>query len=134
MGSLLIGTKPFIRQARRIRKLMGGGLRQAGFMAATGVYALEHHVQRLEEDHRHAREIAGVIEKQSYCGKLYPVETNIILFETALPNQASTLIRKLEEKGIKAIALSPQLVRMVLYLNITPEMVATTIKAVQSIN
>ena len=80
MGSLLIGTKPFIRQARRIRKLMGGGLRQAGFMAATGVYALEHHVQRLEEDHRHAREIAGVIEKQSYCGKLYPVETNIILF------------------------------------------------------
>jgi threonine aldolase len=126
MGSLLIGNKDFIQKARRIRKVLGGGMRQAGFMAATGIHALKFHIDRLKEDHQHAQQLAAVIAEKPYCKKLFPVETNIIIFEVAAPYTANSLVELLASKGIHAIAMSPVLVRLVLYLNIGTEQVTHT--------
>jgi len=81
IGSILIGPAAFIRQARRVRKVFGGGMRQAGFMAAAGIYALEHHVQRLADDHAHADRLRQALEKKSFVKSMLSVETNIVIFE-----------------------------------------------------
>src|SRR5690606_22662136 len=78
VGSVLIGSQPFIDEARRVRKRLGGGMRQAGILAAAGLYALDHHVQRLEEDHRRAKELGQALEKSPFVEQLLPVETNIV--------------------------------------------------------
>src|SRR5579871_2251562 len=82
IGSILIGSAGFIRQARRVRKVLGGGMRQAGFMAAAGIYALENHQERLAQDHAHAKQIAAVLQKKDFVVNIKPVETNIVIFET----------------------------------------------------
>lgn len=123
MGSILIGNKHFIRQARRVRKLFGGGLRQAGFMAATGIYALQHHIRRLANDHEHAKIIAAELEKKSFVTSLLPVETNIILFSVDPAIGAKQVAAKLAEKDILTIAISANQVRMVTHLDISAEMV-----------
>ena len=133
MGSLLIGDKNFIQQARRIRKVLGGGMRQAGFMAATGIHALKFHIERLAVDHQHARQIATEISGMPFCRTLFPVETNIIIFEVAAPYTANTLVELLADKGILAIAMSPVLVRLVLYLNIGTEQVEHTCAVLRSL-
>lgn len=127
IGSILIGPAPFIRQARRVRKVFGGGMRQAGFMAAAGIYALEHHVDRLAEDHRHAREIAAALAKKEFIRTIMPVETNIIIFEVGSSFCTKTLTHQLKEQGILAIAISANQIRFVVHLDITPEMVQRTI-------
>ena len=127
IGSILIGPAPFIRQARRVRKVFGGGMRQAGFMAAAGIYALQHHVDRLAEDHRHARAIAAALEKKEFVRSILPVETNIIIFEVEPAYCAKTLARQLKEKDILAIPISANQIRFVIHLDITPDMVQKTI-------
>src|SRR5215211_5906694 len=81
VGSLLLGDAPFIKKARRVRKAFGGGMRQAGFLAAAGIYALRNNVQRLEEDHRHAAVLAEAISVKEFTAFVLPVETNIVIFE-----------------------------------------------------
>lgn len=122
MGSLLIGDKEMIKKARRIRKVFGGGMRQAGYMAATGIYALEHHIGRLEEDHRRAAHIASLISNTSFCESLLPVETNIILFNTKKGMPAKQVAGIFEEHGVRVIAMSPTQVRLVFHLDITDQM------------
>ncbi|MGB7841459.1 MAG: GntG family PLP-dependent aldolase, partial [Salinimicrobium sp.] len=80
MGSVLIGNKKLMEKAMRVRKVLGGGMRQVGFMAAAGIYALDTHVQRLAEDHNRASEIGEVLKAQSYVKEVEPVETNIVIF------------------------------------------------------
>ena len=82
VGSVLLGKKDFIKKARRIRKVFGGGMRQAGFLAAAGIYALKNNIERLKQDHDHAKQIGDAIAKTSMVKSVFPVETNIIIFET----------------------------------------------------
>ena len=81
VGSLLLGNADYIKKARRMRKVFGGAMRQAGYLAAAGLYALENHVVRLETDHFHARQIAEVLYTKKFIGQILPVETNILIFE-----------------------------------------------------
>jgi threonine aldolase len=133
IGSILIGEADFIRRARRVRKVFGGGMRQAGFMAAAGVYALEHHVQRLAEDHAHATRICQALEQKGFVKAIMPVETNIIIFEVEEPYSARALASRLKDAGVLAIAISANQLRFVTHLDISPEMVEQVIKIIESL-
>lgn len=133
VGSLLLGEKEFIKKARRIRKVFGGGMRQAGYLAAAGIYALQHHVSRLKEDHAYARQIAAAIADRDFTEKVLPVETNIIIFEVKKPMTAPELVARLKEKNILGYAIAPDKVRLVVHLDITGEMVHKTIETINSL-
>lgn len=127
VGSVLIGTKADITRARRVRKVFGGGMRQAGFLAAAGLYALDHHVDRLAEDHRHASRLAQVLAGKDFTGEILPVETNIVIFGVHGRYTAASLAEKFKENGVIVVAISPTQIRMVTHLDFTPEMVEETI-------
>jgi threonine aldolase len=132
-GSVLIGNSPLIKKARRIRKVFGGGMRQAGYLAAAGVYALTHNIERLKDDHRRARMIADVLAKKSFISNLLPVETNIIIFEVIDSLSPSAFAEKMLENGIKVTVISKTQVRIVLHLDVTEEMVLKTINAIEQL-
>ena len=115
VGSVLLGSREDIKKARRIRKAMGGGMRQAGYMAAAGLYALEHHVERLKEDHQRARQIGEAMQDLPWVKQIASVDTNIVLVDLAdtTPQQ---MLEKLNEKGVKAVAFGPASIRMVTHL------------------
>ena len=123
VGSLLIGDAEFIRQARRFRKVMGGGMRQAGFLAAAGIYALDHHVDRLKEDHRHARQIGKTLEELSMVENIRPIRTNLIFFDVKAPYTAASFLEVLAKQDIQSVPMGPQTVRFVTHLDVTTEMV-----------
>jgi threonine aldolase len=131
VGSLLLGKKDFIYRGRRLRKVFGGGMRQAGFIAAAGIYALEHNIERLAIDHMHAKEIAEALLKKDFVGKMLPVETNILIFEVIGKYNARSLAEQLKAHDILVIPISATQVRMVLHLDITEEMVAKTIGVIE---
>jgi threonine aldolase len=133
VGSLLIGTKAFIRQARRVRKAMGGGMRQAGFLAAAGIYALDNHVERLKEDNDRAKNLGEVLEKLAYVDNVRPVQSNIVIFDLKAPWSADSYLARLAEEGIKASAFGPQTVRFVTHLDVTAEMIDQVVKVIASI-
>lgn len=130
VGSVLISNRETIRKARRIRKLFGGGMRQAGYLAAAGIYALEHQVARLAEDHAHAQEILQALVQKDFTGEVLPVETNIIIFEVKGRFTAPALAARLKEQGIFVMAISPTQVRMVLHLDISQADVQYTIDVI----
>jgi threonine aldolase len=105
VGSVLLGKKDLIKKARRIRKVFGGGMRQGGFIAAAGIYALKNNIERLKHDHDHAKQIGNAIAKNSMAKSVFPVETNIIIFETVAA--AATIVEKLKKKNILCYALLP---------------------------
>ncbi len=133
VGSILLGKKDHIKKARRIRKVLGGGMRQAGFLAAAGIYALENHIERLAEDHAHAKMIEGALRSTDFVGDILPVETNIVIFEVRGRYSAPELSNNFKEKGILAIAISPTQIRIVVHLDITPDMVQQTIKVINQL-
>lgn len=121
VGSCLAGSADFIRKAKRARKLFGGGMRQSGILAAAALYALEHHRDRLVEDHRHARQLAAAVEKCDGL-KLVPesIDTNIVIFSIdPRLGTAAEFIDKLQACDIHAMATSSQNVRMVTHLDIS---------------
>ena len=128
VGSLLLGKKDFIKKARRIRKVLGGGMRQGGFIAAAGIYALQNNIERLAEDHLHTKQIADAIAAKEFVKLVLPVETNIIIFELQETITAPALVAKLKEHSILGYAISPNRVRLVVHLDINKEMVAKTIE------
>ena len=132
-GSVLIGPKDLIKKARRIRKIFGGGMRQAGFMAAAGIYALENNVARLADDHLHAQQIAKVLQEKDFVGEILPVETNIIIFEVKGRFTSGDMAAKMKEMGIFVIAISPKQIRIVVHLDISPENVQRTIDVIKSL-
>lgn len=131
VGSLLLGDKPFIKKARRIRKVFGGGMRQAGYVAAAGLYALIHNVNRLADDHHHAGMIEKSLKEQGI--DVMPVETNIIIFTPPSPFTPSSFVSKLSEHNISAYAISRTQVRLVIHLDITREMIDKTISVIKSL-
>ncbi|QHS60092.1 threonine aldolase family protein [Chitinophaga agri] len=126
MGSVLLGSAAFIRSARRVRKKLGGGLRQAGYMAATGLYAMEHHIARLAEDHLNAKQIAKYLLQKTFVGHMLPVETNILIFDVKDGWTAKRFADHLKQEGILVSPISETQLRIVLHLDITPAMVEKT--------
>jgi threonine aldolase len=133
IGSVLLGNKDFIKQARRVRKALGGGMRQAGFMAAAGIYALEHHIERLEIDHIHAKMVAEALLKKDFVGKMFPVETNIIIFEVKDHYTARSLTEEFAKYDIKVHPISATQIRMVFHLDVSEQMIKETIEAINTI-
>ncbi|MDB5154069.1 MAG: aminotransferase class I/II-fold pyridoxal phosphate-dependent enzyme [Mucilaginibacter sp.] len=127
VGSVLLADKETIKYARRIRKVLGGGMRQAGFLAAAGIYALDHHVERLKIDHAHAQILADELRKCSWVTNVLPADTNIVLFDTVAP--AEQILKKLFEKGIKANSTDAHRIRFVTHLDVHPEQVERVVKA-----
>ena len=133
VGSVLIGTKEFIAKARRIRKVFGGGMRQAGYLAAAGIFALNNNIKRLEEDHRYAKLIAEALCEKDFVGEILPVETNIIIFEVKGRLTPQQFASKMKEQNILLIAISSTQVRIVTHLDITPAMVEKTIDVINKL-
>jgi len=126
VGSVFLADKETIKYARRIRKVLGGGIRQGGFLAAAGIYALDHHVERLKIDHAHAQILAEQLSKCSWVTNVLPVETNLILFDTVEP--AAAVSEKLAQHGIKALPTAANRIRFVLHLDVHPEQVEYVVK------
>jgi threonine aldolase len=131
VGSVLLGKKEFIKKARRIRKVFGGGMRQGGFLAAAGIYALKNNIERLKQDHDHAKRIGNAVAGNTMTRSVFPVETNIIIFDTVTP--AAAIVEKLKNKNILCYATAPDRVRFVVHLDITEEMVDKTIEVIKGI-
>ena len=132
VGSLLLGSKEHIEKALRIRKLFGGGMRQAGFLAAAGLYALENHVDRLKEDHLKAKEIEAVLQTLSYVKKVEPVETNILIFYVQDDRNPDDFISKMASKGILLTPMGDGKIRIVTHLDFTEEMKEQLLKELKS--
>ncbi len=132
-GSVLLGPKDFIRQARRIRKIFGGGMRQAGFIAAAGIYALDNHVERLKEDHRRAKVIAETLKGLPFVESVLPVDTNIIIFNLNEKISPEKFIQQLAENDIRAVGFGKQAIRFVTHLDFTDEMLEKTVKGLRAV-
>ncbi len=134
VGSMLCGTDKFIAEARRVRKMLGGGMRQAGILAAAGIYALEHNIKRLEIDHRNARLIAEALSEVSWAEvDLATVETNIIYFSTGA-KKAESVVAALGKKGILSSALGENTVRFVTHLGISEDDAVDICKIIRTVS
>lgn len=123
VGSMLIGSSAHILKARRIRKVLGGGMRQVGYLAAAGLYALEHHVDRLKDDHRRAKAIEKILQKIPFVEEVVPVETNIVIFHLKKAVPVRPFLQNLKEKDILAVEFGTHSVRMVTHLGINDSMI-----------
>lgn len=123
VGSLLLGKKDFIYQAKRVRKSFGGGMRQAGYLAAAGIYALDHHIERLEEDHRHARLLAAALSDSRDIVNVWEPETNILVAELENSAAVDEYLNKLEQREVLAVRFGSNMVRFVTHLDLSTEQV-----------
>ena len=133
VGSVLMGSKPFIQKARRIRKQFGGGMRQVGYLAAAGRFALENNIDRLKEDHFKARKISETLLKCSWVKECNPVQTNIVIFHTENANIATEVMKKLNAQNILVSSFGPQTIRMVTHLDFTNEQLEMLLNVLPSI-
>ena len=133
VGSVLIGTKEHIEKALRVRKLFGGGMRQAGFLAAAAIYALDNNVNRLAEDHKKAQQIGATLESCSYIKKVETIETNIVIFYVNDTIDSMDFINKMEEKGILLISMGEGKIRIVTHLDFTDEMLVVLLKELKTL-
>jgi threonine aldolase len=133
VGSLLIGSTGFIKQAKRVRKAFGGTMRQAGYIAAAGLYALENNIQRLKSDHKNAKAIEKVLSQSKKVKSIMQVESNIIIFETDKMFPAGDIAAKLSEKGILVNVVDKHTIRMVTHLNVSDEMASYVCEALTTI-
>ncbi|MFA9191084.1 GntG family PLP-dependent aldolase [Flavobacterium sp. FZUC8N2.13] len=117
VGSVLLGDKKTIQRALRIRKVLGGAMRQSGYLAAGAIYALENNIKLLTEDHRRAKELANVLKKKSWVATIEPVETNILIFSLVPEYKDEVLIEKLKQKNISISAIGNRKLRMVTHLD-----------------
>jgi threonine aldolase len=133
VGSVLAGSVELIREARRVRKVFGGGWRQAGYLAAAGIYALDHHIDRLRDDHRRARVIAEALRAQPWVRDILPVDTNIVIFRLNGTATAAEFVQILRRHDILAIAFGKQEIRLVTHLNFDDEMLAVLVARLSEI-
>lgn len=135
VGSLLVGSAVQMNQALRIRKVLGGGMRQAGYLTAAGIYALDHHISRLAEDHRKAAELGAILEQKDFIRYVAPLETNIVIFETQ-PERVSDqqLLQDLTEKGIRLIGMGQGKLRFVTHLDYTDNMHAYVLEVLEGLS
>jgi len=133
VGSVLLGSAETINKARKIRKAFGGGMRQAGFLAAAGIYALDNHVARLAEDHAHAQLLSDTLQELDYVDSVMPVETNIVIFKVASDYTAAAVLDSLNAEGILCGTTGPDTIRFVTHLNITPAMIDQAIASLKGL-
>ncbi len=131
LGSVLIGNQQFIKKARRVRKVFGGGMRQVGVVAAAGNYALENNIERLKNDHLHAKMIAQALQKCSWINSILPVETNIVVGYLNEDRDNNEFVELLAKKNIKIIPFGNGRIRMVTHLEINKQ---TAEKVVEELN
>jgi threonine aldolase len=117
VGSVLVSDKATIKRALRIRKIFGGGMRQAGYLAAAGLYALKNNINRLEEDHRRAKEIGQLLSSLNWVEKVEPIETNILIFSVKSPLTDTLVMEKLKEKSIHISSMGHGKLRIVTHLD-----------------
>jgi len=133
VGSVLVCKKEHEAKARRMRKVFGGGMRQAGFLAAAGVYALDHHITRLKEDHVRAKAIGKAVSTLSFVKSVMPVDTNIVIFELAPAVTPEKFLHALLDHQIKALAFSATEIRMVTHLDFDDRMLERTVEALKKL-
>ncbi|MDT0687770.1 threonine aldolase family protein [Autumnicola psychrophila] len=134
IGTVLIGNHDIMKNAIRVRKVLGGGMRQIGFMAAAGIYALDHQVERLADDHKHASEIGEVLKKQDYIGEVEPVETNIVIFYLRNPSDEAEFLKKLQKENIRISNMGQGKLRIVTHLDYSEEMHRRFLQVIKKIN
>ncbi len=122
VGSVLIGDSDIMKGAIRVRKILGGGMRQVGYLAAAGMYALDHHLDRLLEDHKKAKDIGTVLKGLSIIKKVEPIETNIVIFELEAHVDEKRFLNQLSEKNVQIIGMGSNKLRMVTHLDYTNKM------------
>ncbi|MDP4703579.1 MAG: beta-eliminating lyase-related protein [Polaribacter sp.] len=132
VGSMLLGSKEHIHKALRIRKLYGGGMRQVGFLASACDYALDHHVERLAEDHQKAKEIGAVLEAVSYVTKVETIETNIVIFYVDAAIGDDNFIQRMKAQNILLTPMGEGKIRIVTHLDYTNEMHAILLDALRN--
>ena len=132
VGSILLGNDAFIAHAKRIRKRIGGGWRQAGFLAGAALYAMEHNVERLAEDHAAARDMAEFLETLPYIDTVIAPETNVLIFGLKEEMSQDDFIAGLADKGIGISQMGPGKCRMVFHLDVTAEHIATVKSVLKS--
>ncbi|KAA9327107.1 low-specificity L-threonine aldolase [Hymenobacter busanensis] len=133
VGSVLVGSAAFIHKCKRIRKVMGGGWRQAGYLAAAGLYALENHVARLADDHRRAKQLAEALAEAPYVDFVLPAETNLVIFRLKDGLTEDQFLAHLAKNDIKASAFGPQMVRFVTHLDVDDAGIAQVLAALQTV-
>ena len=133
VGSVLMGNRDFIYKARRVRKKFGGGMRQAGYLAAAGIYALDNNIERLKDDHRRAEIIGATLGKCGFVEDVVPIETNIIIFKLNGKYSDDQFLQLLEDKGILAVGFGPQTIRFVTHLDFTDDMLEDVIGVLRSL-
>ena len=121
VGSVLVGSKKFIQKARRVRKVIGGGMRQVGMLAAAGIYALENNIERLAMDHQHADLLAEGLRSCSWIDKVMKVETNIVIGYMKEGFQNSNFVEKLQKLGVSIVSFGKGRIRMVTHLDVSKE-------------
>jgi threonine aldolase len=129
VGSLLIGSSSFIKKSRRVRKVFGGGMRQAGIIAAGGLYAMKYNVNRLKEDHDHAKLLEATLLELKWVKSILPVQTNIVVIELEFPEKRDEIITELLKDGIRIMAFGPGMLRMVTHLDVSSDDIKKVQKA-----
>jgi threonine aldolase len=127
VGSVLIGDTSFIKKARRVRKVMGGGMRQAGIIAAGGLYAFKNNVERLAQDHLHATLLGESFNRLPWVESVYPVQTNIVVVCLKEPQQKEAIIQLFKDNGVLISSFGEGMIRLVTHLDISKEEIETTI-------
>jgi threonine aldolase len=124
VGSLLLGNSSFIKRAKRVRKTFGGAMRQAGYLAAAGIYALENNIDRLRQDNQRAKYLGKVLSEKEWVKEVLPTESNILIFKLQESHPAEIILKKLQVEGIRALALDKFTIRFVTHLHITDQMIS----------
>jgi len=133
VGSLLLSNKENNKKAMRIRKVFGGAMRQSGYLAAAGIYALDHHINRLREDHQKARQLAEILKTCNKVADVDPVDTNIVIFSLEQDVEVDSFLIELKKHGILALGFGGNSIRMVTHLDINDEMMEFFEKGIKSI-
>jgi threonine aldolase len=132
VGSVLLGNKDFIKEARRVRKVLGGGMRQAGYLAAAGIYALDHHTERLKNDHQKAKQLEEALKNNPHVKEVLPVETNIVVFRLKENMNHQPFIDALNNDKILFHFVATDAIRLVTHLDITDEMMEVVLKVLKN--
>jgi len=133
VGSVLLGDKETMNRALRVRKIFGGGMRQAGYLAGAGIYALQHNVSRLQEDHNKAKELAFILKQLPWVESVEPVETNILIFSVKAGIDENGVIAKFKEKNILISSLGKGKIRIVTHLDYRDVMHSYVMEALERI-
>ncbi len=134
VGSVLVYKNEFESKARRMRKAFGGGMRQSGFLAAAGIYALDNHIARLKEDRQRARQLGDALKNLSWVKAVMPIDSNILIFAVADHLTPETVVAKLQEKNIRCLPFSSRDIRMVTHLDFNDAMLDKAIEELRKIS